>query len=91
MLQVLLENLHLMCRSALVWGIHCAQLNFNPSWNPVNGDKCAELKPGECDNGWASHHIGPSIMNFREDAGIERESIQSSYHHSTVPQIQDMQ
>ena len=29
-------------------------------------------------------------MNFREDAGIECESIQaSSYHHSTVPQIQN--
>ena len=31
-------------------------------------------------------------MNFREDAGIECESIEaSSYHHSTVPQIQDKQ
>ena len=29
-------------------------------------------------------------MNFRKDAGIERESIQaSSYHRSTIPQIQD--
>ena len=45
----------------------------------------------------AEHHIiraisrGPSVMNVCEDAGIERESIQaSSYHPSTVPQIQDM-
>ena len=31
-------------------------------------------------------------MNFREDAGIERESIQApSYYHSTVSQIQDKQ
>ena len=44
----------------------------------------------------AEHHIthiisrDPSIKNFREDAGIEYKSIQaSSYHHSTVPQIQD--
>ena len=29
-------------------------------------------------------------MNFCEDDGLERESIQASpYHHSTVPQIQD--
>ena len=44
------------------------------------------------------HHIihvisrGPSVMNFRDDAGIERESIQaSSYHYSTVLQIQGKQ
>ena len=31
-------------------------------------------------------------MNIRKDAGMEWESIQtSSYHHSTVPQIQDKQ
>ena len=31
-------------------------------------------------------------MNFHDDTEIERVSIQaSSYHHSTVPQIQDKQ
>ena len=46
----------------------------------------------------AEHHIirvisrRLSVMNFREDAGIERESIHASLcHHSTVPQIQDKQ
>ena len=40
MLQVFPESLHFMCKSALVGGIDCAQPNCNPSWNPVNGDKC---------------------------------------------------
>ena len=46
----------------------------------------------------AEHYIihvisrGPSVMNFRDVAGIECESIQaSSYHHPTIPQIQDKQ
>ena len=39
-----------------------------------------------------SHHscnlIDPSIMNFREDTGIEHESIQTSpYHHSVQPAL----
>ena len=58
----------------------------------------AELKPGEYDIGRISHRIihvisrGPSIMNFGEDAGIEHESSRAaSYHHSTIPQIQDKQ
>ena len=93
MLQVLLENLTFMCKSALVWGIDYAQPNCNPIWNP---DKC--WKSGEYDIGRASHYIshviswGLSIMNFHDDAGIERESIQaSSYLHSTVHHIQDNQ
>ena len=60
----------------------------------VNG----ELNPDEYDIGRKSHRIihvisrGPSVINFHEDAEIERESIQASlYHHSTVPQIQDTQ
>ena len=40
MLQVFPESLHFMYRSALVGGIDCAQPNSNPSWNPVNGNKC---------------------------------------------------
>ena len=57
----------------------------------------AELKPGEYDIGCASLHIIHAIsrglsINFREDTGIERESIQASlYRHSTIPQIQDKQ
>ena len=63
-------------------------------WMVVN----TELKPGEYDIGWASHcliHVisrGPSVVNFRKDAELEHESIQgSSYHHFTLPQIQDKQ
>ena len=44
------------------------------------------------------HHIfhvisqSQRVINFCEDAGIERKSIQaSSYHYSTIPQIQDKQ
>ena len=39
-LQVFPESLHIMCKSALVGGIDCAQSNCYPRWNPVNGDKC---------------------------------------------------
>ena len=97
MLQVLPESLHFMCNSD--------QPNCNPSWNPtaiLDGTLWrvinAELRPGEYNIGWASCRIShvlsrcPSVMNFCEDAGIERVSIQvSSYHHSTVLLIQDKQ
>ena len=33
MLQVFPESLHFMC-------VDCVQPYCNPSWNPVNGDKC---------------------------------------------------
>ena len=95
MLQVFPEGLQFMCKSAIVWGIDCAQSNCNPSWNPVNGDKY--WTKARWIWRWLSitlHHscnfTRPSIMNFH--AGIERESIQaSSYHHSIVPQIHDKQ
>ena len=34
---------------------------------------------------------GPSVMDFREVAGIECESIQaSSYHHSIIPAVSSL-